>query len=213
MDSFTLPTQPPSNQGIGEIDRPPPSEQPFADIRDNGFPVAPFDLREDSDVTYGTQIGVVGPLVGCAAPPFEFTDVDVQNRLPMHSFNLPIHPTSNEGIGEMDRLPLFEHPFSGTRDDDFPVAPLDLCGNFDLMYESQFSVVGSLVGCGALPLDSRMRNFRIDPRCVLSILRCSRLRMKAWVKWTGHHSPNTLWPRFMTIAFLSPLSIYAGTLM
>jgi hypothetical protein len=192
MYSFTLPIRPPSNQGIGEIDGPPPSEQPFADIRDNRFPVASFDLREDSDVTYGTQIGVVGPLVGCAAPPFEFTDVDVQNRLPMHSFNLPIHPTSNEGIGEMDRLSLSEHSLSGTRDDDFPVAPLDLCGNSDLMYNPQFSVVGSLVGCGALPLDSRMRNFRIDPRCVLSIRRCSRLRMRAWVNWSGHPSPNTL---------------------
>jgi hypothetical protein len=47
----------------------------------------------------------------------------------------------------MDGPPPSDHSFSGTHDD-FPVASLGFPGN---MYEPQFSVVGSLVGCGALP--------------------------------------------------------------
>jgi hypothetical protein len=147
MYSFHPTTQPPLNQGIGEMGVPPLSEQPLTDIRDNGFPVASLDLRVNPDVTYDTQIAVVGPLAGYGAPPSEFTDADVQNRPPMYIFDLSMQPTSNEGVGEVDGSPPSDHSFPGTHDD-FPVAPLDLPGN---MYEPQFSVVGTLVDCGTLP--------------------------------------------------------------
>jgi hypothetical protein len=65
----------------------------------------------------------------------------------MYLFDLSMQPTSNEGVGEMDGSPSSDHSFPGTHND-FPVAPLYLPGN---VYEPQFSAVGILVGCGALP--------------------------------------------------------------
>ena len=172
MYPFTLPTQPPSNRGICETDGLPPSEQPFADIRSDGFPVASFDLGGNSNVTYDTQIGVVGFLVGCGAPPFEFTDADVQNRPPMYPFDLLMQPTSNEGMGEMDGPPLSEHSLADICDNGLPVAPLGLRRNSGVTYDPQIDVVGSCLAAARLPLNLLTWTFMNGLRCTPTIRRC-----------------------------------------
>jgi hypothetical protein len=78
-------------------------------------------------------------------------DMDVQNRLQIYSFNLPMQPTSNQGIGGMDGPPFSEHSFPDIRDNGLPVG---LRGNYDATYDPQISVVGPLVSWGAPPLST-----------------------------------------------------------